>query len=195
MRDTMQPTYVNEDNENHSSNAVDIIKKWHKYGFISISYWAHAQKVIIEIGSTKAEGSENKLTSATKCFVPVHQFLGYLRSEISDTVEVIYPQFPTKGVEFFGGGKDKKTGEVVSRIFKAGYWTGKAGVDEKSRAFKCEHYKGTLADQGAIIPKYNEPAISRDGMKITMADIAEIFEKLSITTISEATAALIIDED
>jgi hypothetical protein len=166
---------VSADNTNtsQSTEVETLYKKWHKTGFISISYWSKADRIVIEIGSLESSGS---LKSATKCFVPAPQFLAYLRSEINDTLDVIYPGFNANGHSFYGGG-DTPTG-VVARVFKITHWMGKnQAVDTTSRAFKCGHFKGKRTDQGAVTPDYSQ-VISANSIKMTLADIAEIFEIL-----------------
>lgn len=165
--------------DNQSSNQLTevetLYKKWHKTGFISVAYWSKADRVIIEIGSLESDGS---LKSATKCFIPAAQFLAYLRSEINDTLDLIYPNFDSNGHAFYGGG-DTPSG-VVARVFKIAYWTSKNSnsPDKASRAFKCGHFKGKKTDQGAVTPDYSQ-VISANSIKMTLADIAEIFEILN----------------
>jgi hypothetical protein len=158
-----------------------IYKKWHKTGFISVGYWAKASKFTIEIGSLGQDGS---LKSPTKCFVPVYQMLAYLHAEVNSQVVNVYPKFDLEGYSFYGGGKSP-TGGVVSRVFKITNWKDKVGnVDKSGRAFKCGHFAGQTTTSGAITPILSE-MISSDVIKMTVSDLAEIYQICSLAVIHE----------
>lgn len=166
--------------EDTKQTAVELIKKWHRSGFISVSYWAHAGKVIIEIGSTDPN-KNNALVSASKCYLPVNQFLAYLRAEVHGQTARLFAQFEEKGVSFFGGSPKLP---VVSRIFNSKIYVKDGNPDGRARTFTCAHYEGRVQDKGVVIPDFKKQ-ISYNTMKITLTDIAEIFETLSNQVIAE----------
>lgn len=149
-----------------------VFKKWHRTGFISVGYWAKADKVIIELGSMEEGGT---LKSATKCFIEAPRFLSYLRAEVNGTLSHLYPDYETKGFEVFGGTTNKDG--VISRVFKSTYWTKGDKPDLTGRAFKCGQFKGTKSAQGAIMPIYKEK-LSLDSMRISVEMLAEMYEIL-----------------
>jgi len=171
--------------DDQKPQAIELVKKWHRTGFISVSYWAYADKVIIEIGATDPDNG-NALKGATKCFLPAPQFLSYLHAEVHGTIERIYSDFtPTgKGVSFFGG---TISPVVISRIFNS-----KVYLDYKNnnapdfffRTFTCAHYEGTTRDKGVVIPNY-KAEISRNTMKLSLIDIAEIYHLVNTQMIVE----------
>jgi hypothetical protein len=168
-----------------TQNEIETIyKKWHRTGFIAVGYWPSADKLTIEIGSLDTNQS---LKSATKCFIPVSQFVAYLRAEISGNLANIYPKYAESGLAFYGGGKTDKG--VVSRVFKSTVWTSGGNTDPAGRAFKCGHFVGTRTEQGAVQPDYKQP-LSADTIKMTLADLAEIFETIQLKVIAERVVAL-----
>jgi hypothetical protein len=91
------------------------------------------------------------------------------------------------GLAFYGGGKTDKG--VVSRVFKSTVWTSGGNTDPAGRAFKCGHFVGTRTEQGAVQPDYKQP-LSADTIKMTLADLAEIFETIQLKVIAERVVAL-----
>ena len=55
---------------------VNIYKKWHKTGFISIALVPEISKVIIDIGTTESESSK-KLKQSVACYVNLVPFVSW----------------------------------------------------------------------------------------------------------------------
>jgi hypothetical protein len=161
-----------------NTSSETIFKRWHRTGFISIGYWAKANRITIEIGALDDNGI---LRNATKCFLEAPKFLAYLRAEITDNLFHVYPKYeePGKNGGFvsFGSRKTREHGDV-SRVFKSTYWLSGKEVDKSARAFKCGHFKGTPNAQGAVNPDYQQP-ISQNSMKISLEVLAEMYEAVS----------------
>jgi hypothetical protein len=167
----------------HTTSVVDLnvlYKKWHRAGFISVGYWPHADRFFIEIGSL--DRSTGKLNSATKCFVPVTQFLAYLHAEVHGTMPIIFPD------SFYGG--STVDGRSVSRVFKLAYWTSQGQPDSTARAFKCGHFEGIRTDSGAIKPDLKK-MISMDLIKMTLAEIADLYQTLTLAVVAQRTVQML----
>lgn len=172
--------YDSETNETKVTSK-ELIKKWHRSGFLSVSYWGgEANKVIIEIGSTDPNRN-NALVSATKVFLPANQFMAYTRAEVSAQTPRIFGQFEEKGISFYGGTLKPP---VVSRVFTSKIYVRDGVADGRARTFSCAQYEGQLQDKGAIVPDFKKQ-ISYNSMKVSLADIAEIFETLSTQILAE----------
>lgn len=174
----------------HNNTSDSIYKRWHRSGFINIGFFAKAEKVTIEIGSTDGDKG---LKSATKCFVPAAQFIAYLYAEINGNLLELHPQFADKGITYFGGGQTPDKG-VISRVFKTSYWGAKTGTtgDVSSRAFKCGHFEGNRTSTDAITPDYSKP-LSQDMIKIGLAEIAEIYQIVHMTVLAHKVAGVMKD--
>lgn len=179
---------------------VPIFKKWHKTGFISVSYWPEAQKAVVDIGKIDP-ADDNALRSSTKCFLPAVKFLAYLRAENQGTLFQLFPKYAEEGWSEFSGSETQRvvdgTSQVltIARVFKSTYWTvpSTKQADTTARAFKCGHFHGTKTSQGAFTPQYDKPPISVDLVKLTMLDLSLIFEQLQLAMNAEAVAQLIAD--
>lgn len=168
-----------------------VFKKWHAYGVCSVSYW-HAnkqdklvEKIVIDIADTDAN---NKVTSQTKCYVPLWSFMAYLRAEISGTTGIILPKYADisdKG-QMVGwasyGGSRTVDGTLVSRVFKSTYWQDSKtkNWDATARAFKCAQFYGLQPNpQAAIQPDYSRKPITNNKIRLLMSDLAEMYERLA----------------
>lgn len=170
------------------TNSIELLKKWHRSGFISFSLWNSADKVIIEIGSTDPDNN-NALKQVTKCFLPAVQFLTYLHSEVNGIVTTIFPTFTDKGISFFGGSVKPP---VVSRVFNSSYYKdykNNNAVDTYHRTFRCAHYDGEVKDKGAVQPIYTKK-ISENTIKLSLLDLAEMYQLLNLHMIIEG----VVDE-
>lgn len=169
---------LQEATEFPNTSSETIFKRWHRTGFISIGYWAKANRITVEIGAMDDNGD---LKNATKCFLDAFKFLAYLRAETSNNLLHVYPKYeesgPKGGFISFGGGNTRDHG-LVSRVFKVTYWQNGQEIDKSARAFKCGHFKGLPSSQGAVNPDYKSP-ISQNSMKISMEMIAEMYEAVS----------------
>lgn len=178
---------------------VPIFKKWHKTGFISISYWPEAQKAVVDIGKIDPN-DDNALRSSTKCFLPAVKFLAYLRAETQGTVKYIFPKYGEEGWAEFSGSETERIVDgvprtvTIARVFKSTFWTNASTKeqDTSARAFKCGHFHGTKTSQGAFTPQYDK-AISADHVKLTLLDLSLIFEQLQLAMTAESVAQLIAD--
>ena len=153
------------------NTSADILlhKIWRKGRFASFGYWAQGNKITIDIGEF---GPDNKLTSATKCYVDVKTFFTYIEAEHNSRVLNLYPKFDKEGFSVFGG-----SGQVA-RIFKSAYWQNKDGSpDTYSRVFKCGHFKGTPGPTGAVIADTTQ-VLSLSSIKISKEDIAQIYHSV-----------------
>ena len=124
------------------------------------------------------------MISATKCYLPETQLLAYLRAEVHGQTARLFADFEAKGVSFFGGSQKPP---IVSRIFNSKIYLdyrNDNAPDPRARTFMCAHYEGRLQDKGVVLPDFKKE-LSRNTMKITLTDIAEIFEKLSTQVIAE----------
>jgi hypothetical protein len=73
----------------------------------------------------------------------------------------------------------------VSRVFKITHWKNKTGqMDTGARAFKCGHFAGQVTSSGAITPILSE-MITSDVIKMTVADLAEIYEICALAVIHD----------
>jgi hypothetical protein len=157
-------------------DAVDVYKKWRQSsgegGFISFQYWHRVEKVIIDIGTTNADGG---LKDNAKCYVDVHQFLAYLQADVFGYLARYNPDFGTKGFAVFGGSKDG--GKTIARVFSVNIWSADKVLD---RRFKCGWYNGTAAAQGAILPNYNEK-IKEESIKMSQAELGDLYQRLTKT--------------
>jgi len=159
-----------------------IHKRWHRTGFITISYWGNAKKVIIEIG----EVNDGSLVRATKCYIPADQFLAYLKSEMYDVLDKFYPDFTEKGLGFFGGSKNPTP---ISRIVKISPYKDRNGANDlTARLFKCGHFEGTVEGEGVIKPNYSKK-LSENSIKIGLAELAQIYVNLD----QRMTAELVVE--
>lgn len=173
----------NADVEDLKPQAIELFKKWHRTGFISVGYWNYADRVIIEIGSVNPDDN-NSLKGATKSFIPVFQFLAYLQAEVNGNPGLMFPKFEDKGVSFFGGNNKPP---IVSRIFNSKIYTdyrNNNAPDPFSRTFTCAHYEGEARDKGVIIPNY-KAEISKNTIKLALADLAEMYQLLSMQVLAE----------
>lgn len=165
--------------------SIDLFKKWHRTGFVSVAYWATAEKVIVEIGAIDPD-KNNALLKATKCFIPSLQFMSYLHAEIHGMTDRMFPSFDTKGVSFFGGTPKPP---VVSRIFNSSYYLdyrNNKQIDPLYRTFTCAHYDGEVTGKGVITPIFKNE-ISKNTMKIALVDLAEMYHLLYMQAIAELT--------
>lgn len=163
---------------------ADVYKKWHRTGFIAVKYWVKEGKVQIEIGTINT--STNALVSSAKAFGDVYEFLAYLGAEIEGRTSLLYPEYPTKILQFFGGTARGKDGPI-SRVFTTLPWKSSpdSEPDLTARSFSCGVYKGKLMKQGAIQPIYTEK-LDLERVKMTMADMAKLYEQLKVQVYSYA---------
>lgn len=178
MSETFVPT------ENPKYYMEEVYKKWWTGGFISVRYWPNAEKVQIEIAAI--DPKTKKTRSLSKSFIDTYPFLTYLHAEVHSNVEKLFPDFATKGLQFFGGARDKE-GEVISRVSTFGpYKASKdAAPDMSKRSFRCAVYAGKEVGQGAFQPIYDKP-ISFDHIQMTHRDITHLY--LSLNTSIQAYA-------
>lgn len=181
---------MESDNKGQRAEVVELIKKWHRSGFISVSYWNSADKVIIEIGSTDPDNN-NALKNVSKCFLPSFQFLAYLHSEVHCTVEKLFPAFAEKGISYFGGTPKPP---VTSRVFNSSYYKDYRNnnvIDYFYRTFTCASYEGTVKDKGIVSPNF-KAELSKNTIKISMADISETYQMLNMHMLAENTADIVL---
>ncbi len=170
----------------------DVFKKWHRSGFISFKYWVKEEKVLVEIGTID---KSNNLSSSAKSYVNAHLFLAYLKSEVEGNVGLLFPDYPDKIMQLFGGSPSSKDGYPISRVFTSLPWrsTKDSPADLTARAFSCGEYKGKLTNQGAITPIYAEK-LAFERVKLTLLDLAELYQRLRIQVESYAVQKADLDE-
>lgn len=187
------------------NNKTLVFKKWHTYGVCSVQYW-HAnakdnlvEKIIIDIADI--DNKTKKATQSTKCFVPLFEFMTYLRAEVNDNLAHMFPAFEKlSGKNMAGwtsfGGSTSDNGTMVSRVFKSAYWVDREGNwDKTARAFKCAQFFGVQENpQSAIKPDYTRP-ISMNQIRLSMADLGAMLEKLTVVTVAENVADLSVGVD
>ncbi len=169
--------------ENTKETSIELLKKWHRSGFISFSLWNEFDKVIIEIGSTDPDNN-NTLKNATKCFIPSFQFLAYLHAEVTNNLLHVFPNFEKGGISFFGG-TTKPT--VISRIFNSSYYTDYRNnntIDFHHRTFTCAHYEGTVKDKGIVNPNF-KAQLSKNTIKLSITDLAEMYQLLQMQMVTD----------
>lgn len=164
---------------------ADTFKKWHKTGFISFKYWVKEGKVQIDIGTTNS--ATKALVSSAKTYVDVYKFLAYLKCEVEDNAATIFPDYPDKILQIFGGSPMTKEGWPISRVFTVLPWraTKDSAPDLTARSYSCGEYKGNVTPQGAITPNYAEK-LALERVKMSMFDMAELYQKLSVQVNSYA---------
>jgi hypothetical protein len=166
-----------------------LYKEWFKTkaasGFISITPWRTARKVVVEIGSI---GADNSVTSATKCYVDAFDLALYLRMVTLGRGDLLYPKrhgvySPESFIQF--GGSAGAT--PIARVFKVEFWGANSENigDPTGFAWKCGHFDGTVTDSGAIQPNYSKPR-SGDKIKRTRLQMAEISSKMDLLLIGWA---------
>lgn len=186
-------------NEEPQDGAIQVFKKWRQNpksnegGFISFLYWPKNHKVIVDIGTTK----NGALVDNAKCFVNASQFMAYLRADVEDRVDHLFPGFFSESIKdsgwtSYGGGT--KAGVTTARIFKVTYWPN----DQDSRDFKCAHFVGTPIAQGAIKPDFNQP-LKQEHIKVSMFELAELYESLNLaimaSKVHDKLEKLVFEED
>ena len=170
-------------NENYKENfnpefyMVEVYKKWHRRGFLSVKYWVKESKVQVEVGTIDPQ--TKKCTSSSQAYGDAYSFLSYLRAEINGNMNIVFPDFPNTQFQYFGG-SIKPTGEVISRVFTSTYWRSNrdSPADPTARAFSCGTYAGRKNAQGAFEPDYKS-AIDFNRVKVSLAEMAELFERLN----------------
>jgi hypothetical protein len=168
-----------------------IFKKWHMRGFITISYWPHAQKVHVEIGAINPETKDSLGTS--EAYMDAHEFASYIHAEVHGTLHIVYPDYHEKKYQSFGGTQNKDSGAITSRVFTSFYWkdtkaskeTGQLQWDELKRTFSCQSYEGRKTAQGIFQPIY-EKKISVNFVQLTIADIGKLYQSLNQNMIAYA---------
>lgn len=154
-----------------------LYKEWFRTktasGFLSITPWKAARKVIVEIGSVD---SNNAVSSATKCYVNAFDLALYLRLLTNGQAQSLYPV--RQGVHtpesfiVFGG---TPGAPPIARVFKIEYWGASKDNtgDPNGFVWKCGHFDGQVTDSGAIQPIYSKPR-SGDMIKRTRLQMAYI---------------------
>ncbi len=162
------------------SYQIEIYKKWHKTGFISISNWPTADKVKFEIATTT---EDRKLKSLSTCYLPVYEFLTYLQAEVSGRVTEIFPEFAktdkNHGWTKYSG--SPKANPVIARLFKITDWNFKhdqSWTPSGSRRFKCGEFDGQVTNTGAVNPIWSKMH-NDNSIKMSQYDIAELYQRLS----------------
>lgn len=168
--------YPSDDTPKYSNT---LYKKWFRSktqsGFIAIKPWFDGMKFSIDIGKTNSSG---KLESSTNCFVDAVDFAAYLRSICHGNAVINFPAnerlnltYPESFVSY--GGTMTSSGNPLSRIFKAQYYTNGDTVDTSNFIWKAGHFKARKSDTGAFIPDMKSP-LSVDFIRISRQDIVSI---------------------
>ena len=159
--------------------STEFYKKWFKTstqaGFISLSTWLDAGKVVVDIGKL---GGDSKVSSSTKCFVDAFDLITYLHCVVHGTSTELFPKrsqcpSPESFVSFGGSG-------TISRVFKIHYWGAKTDSDgdPKGFAWKCGHFEGKVSATGAIEPNWSAQK-SADMIKVTRLEMHTMYHKLN----------------
>lgn len=167
-----------------------IYKEWFKTnsaaGFITITPWLTARKLVLDIGSV--DPNSNKVTSNTQFYVNALDLHTYLQSVINGSAVEIYPKrsqcpSPESFVAFGASGTD-------SRVLKVHYWGAGSDKDGDPNGFawKVGLFGGKKSASGAVEPQWNDIK-SRDQIRRSRLEMHRIAHAVNFSLIHFAAAS------